>query len=901
MSFVYVAVGIISLILLQMLRGMLSLEFIRYAPQPVDEPDANSFGGLDLIDAKTDALAALGFTGPAWISPGEESAISVGLYAYAVYCNEDDQVVAWTGPTIEIAQPHQLLTYYSTLLADGRYAVTQVSDPFFDVVADPMTPAQVIPAADEQAEVAAHLQFVRDLGVPVAHSTSLEGVLQFAGAHLTGVRQRLIERKLIREVNGVARPSLRFAFRMIKAMFSRPKSTEQSLAVPASRLPYFADLIERGKERAPAQGMQWLLMLISGFLFIVIGWPLLGLDLTLILLVVIAFHEAGHWLAMRLYGYGNPHITLLPLLGGVTIGHENEPNAARRAWVALAGPLPGIVLGWAMLVAVALSGDFNLVGWELLAIAILLVVNYLNVLPIPPLDGHHVVQAILPPRWVAVQIVLIVIGVAAGAYLAYLLEFWAIAFIAGLQLLGLRSLLRTTRIVTKLAKEPLATDADPDARRVLIFDALEQQLGKADNAAKRIALANSISNRLKLVPMSWVQRTFISAVYAALLVVPVGGMIIAASERTVYDLITGSARSEISALYEELDRDFERLTAEAEGLELETLVRDLATDLPLVPASEEAIEALRRRIGTLPADLESFYRLTDGRLEGLAIGPTADVRRIDPALYTEGELQHFLVDGELPFWNAESSDVFITQPAMQRWWQLGSGTDQMDYTFLDPAAAPGEFSLFLVGESDYAAYPSLTALLRQRWAGKRYFEISEVKREQTQAILEDRLRDKSVIDLMQEFPEPSFAVRIATGNFVWQKGATAEELAALAESIGQSLPGDLVAAWSLTNGHAPSGLLPTASVKPASAAVEYSTERATEIARASGLSESSFDGCWAVGGNEVFHEESEPELHAMTFWCPNAPQAHRFIDLSTRTTADSYTTVLRRRAAQVAW
>src|SRR4029079_2499165 len=111
-----------------------------------------------------------------------------------------------------------------------------------------------------------------------------------------------------------------------------------------------------------------------------------------ILLVVIGIHELGHYLAMRAFGYRNVHMLALPLIGGVTIGQEANPSASKRAWMSLMGPLPGIVIGWLLMFATpALASVPELAAWVGDAWPLFLVINYLNLLPIPPLDGARVV------------------------------------------------------------------------------------------------------------------------------------------------------------------------------------------------------------------------------------------------------------------------------------------------------------------------------------------------------------------------------------------------------------------------------------------------------------------------------------------------------------------------------
>ena len=177
MSWIYVIVGILCLVALQFLRGALSMAFPRYSARPIQRPDEASFGGLELIEAKTESLAALGFAGPAWVGADPDVAEASGVNAHAVFRNAETGVVAWLGPTIEPAHPNSLLTYYTTLLTDGRFAVTQVSDPYFAAVDDPKTPAQTIEGSDETTEIEAHEAFVASLGVPVLRSIQVTCVL----------------------------------------------------------------------------------------------------------------------------------------------------------------------------------------------------------------------------------------------------------------------------------------------------------------------------------------------------------------------------------------------------------------------------------------------------------------------------------------------------------------------------------------------------------------------------------------------------------------------------------------------------------------------------------------------------------------------------------------------------
>lgn len=107
-------------------------------------------------------------------------------------------------------------------------------------------------------------------------------------------------------------------------------------------------------------------------------------------------------------------LTLL-LLGGFIFGWAKAvPVTAKNfkhprrdmAWVAMAGPASNLVMaiGWALIakLGVMLQASSPDIGLFLLysgvaGISINLILLVLNLLPIPPLDGSHVLSALLPP------------------------------------------------------------------------------------------------------------------------------------------------------------------------------------------------------------------------------------------------------------------------------------------------------------------------------------------------------------------------------------------------------------------------------------------------------------------------------------------------------------------------
>ncbi|MDJ0750953.1 MAG: M50 family metallopeptidase [Woeseiaceae bacterium] len=894
MSWIYVIVGILCLIALQFLRSALSVSFPSYAVKPMRPPDETSFGGLDLIGAKTEALTALGFSGPAWVAADPGAAEASGVSGHAVFRNAKTGVVAWVGPTIELAHPNSLLTYYTSLLSDGRFAVTQVSDPYFTVVEDPKTPAQTIAGSDEAAEIEAHTAFVSDLGEPAARSTPRQDVIGFAGEHMNSVRQRLIESGKLRESQGVARPSLGFALRILGKMLSRPKpAAAGDLAVPTSRLPFLADTVELHKKRAPSQEMQWLLLMISAALFVGIGWPLLGLQFTLIILAVIVFHEGGHWLAMRLYGYENPHITLLPLLGGVTIGHENDPSAAKRAWVALAGPLPGIMLGWGLLVyGMSNPSDIEFMGtWVFSAVIVLMFVNYLNILPIPPLDGAHVAQAILPPRWAGVQASVIVLGVVLGVYVAYLLDFWPLALIAALQLPAIKGMLRTARLVREYAGRcPQGSTA---ARRAWLFEKLQTKLGNPKAAAKRIGLANNILHTLSVEPMGRGQRLLVSLVYAALLVVPAALLLFVLLGAAALDQPNTGGIDYVAA-----EADYERIDAEAGQLDIHALVRDLAGASTTRPPADAGTRlAAEARLGrSLPPHVAALYDISDG-LDALGLLPVNEIEPISQDLFVSGELQYYVYEDSVYFYDEYSGEELrVALSDTAGWWNIGYDPVDLSWTFVDPNARPGEPAVFRFGDEP-GNFARLEDLLREAWSGERYAAAFEERAALAAAGQRKQLANLRAVDLLDEFRRPSLLERLITRELFLPGPASAELLDDTEARIGHRLPDDYRDVLRVHNGFSQASLLPAEEIQPASEVAEASIEYLVEVARNSGndgFAATDLESCWVIGGHmQPLPGNDAANLFASLVWCPEAPYSYRYLSTISSEFYPTFTEALR--------
>jgi Zn-dependent protease len=153
-------------------------------------------------------------------------------------------------------------------------------------------------------------------------------------------------------------------------------------------------------------------------------------------LISILVHELGHAFAARRLG-STPTITLYGL-GGLTYW---QPKANATRWhhisVALAGPGSGMLLGLVVWVSATVAGGYG-TGNVRFFVVVMLWINLgwglVNLVPVLPLDGGHVMAELLPGnrerRWrLAAKISVGIAAVAAVALFVWGLQFAAILMV----------------------------------------------------------------------------------------------------------------------------------------------------------------------------------------------------------------------------------------------------------------------------------------------------------------------------------------------------------------------------------------------------------------------------------------------------------------------------------------
>ncbi len=129
-------------------------------------------------------------------------------------------------------------------------------------------------------------------------------------------------------------------------------------------------------------------LVIYGFLF----FAIFSKDLMYIaaVLVVLLIHEFGHFFAMKAFKYTNVKLFILPLLGAYVSGKKAVVSQWQMAVIILAGPVPGIIIGFLLLLYNASHPNEKL---EMLG-NIFLYLNAINLLPFIPLDGGRLLETL---------------------------------------------------------------------------------------------------------------------------------------------------------------------------------------------------------------------------------------------------------------------------------------------------------------------------------------------------------------------------------------------------------------------------------------------------------------------------------------------------------------------------
>lgn len=144
-----------------------------------------------------------------------------------------------------------------------------------------------------------------------------------------------------------------------------------------------------------------------------------------ILILSIVFHEYGHITGMKRCGMKTKGIFLIPFMGGAAVPESDFKNRRDETYVALMGPLYGLLLTFPFLVyGVAFDSALS-IG----LVSFMALINLFNLVPINPLDGGRVLKSIAFSVNSVLGLSIMVLGIILAAFAVYHLEIWLLMFI----------------------------------------------------------------------------------------------------------------------------------------------------------------------------------------------------------------------------------------------------------------------------------------------------------------------------------------------------------------------------------------------------------------------------------------------------------------------------------------
>ncbi len=366
--------------------------------------------------------------------------------------------------------------------------------------------------------------------------------------------------------------------------------------------------IEQGTIHRPIK--PWVLG-ITLILFCVSVTPLINFQIQglLLLLATLFLHEFGHYLIMRYYGYQDTSIFFIPFFGAAAVGQKHTATVTEKFWVLMAGPLPGLLLGLGIAIAIQDQGYSWLTEWSWM----LIVLNLLNLLPILPLDGGKIASLLIFSRYPYTDILFKVFAVFVLGLLGLSGSpiWWMIAIaVASTIPLGFRS----AKLDQKLRHE-LQSQQNHTLDQLLyhIFKVIKDASAHQLNFNQRYSLAKDLLYRHREANTQWFVRLAFSLGYSFCLV---GGFVGTLQALTpdwfqtvsLYVNPQGSLKQKLRDLNVTIEQDPQNAQAYYERTQLKLRIRRLESN-PEQKAkfTQEALKDINQSIQIEPNRADAYY------------------------------------------------------------------------------------------------------------------------------------------------------------------------------------------------------------------------------------------------------------------------------------------------------
>ncbi|WP_020405645.1 site-2 protease family protein [Hahella ganghwensis] len=208
-----------------------------------------------------------------------------------------------------------------------------------------------------------------------------------------------------------------------------------------------------------------MVFLVSVLAFAAVFGVVWSPSLVIVIIGVLLFHELGHIAGMWLCGYRDLQILFIPFMGALASGKKDKPTALQKAVVSLMGPVPGIILAFVLQYLFPDSDS----QWMNQTILLLLIINYLNLLPIMPLDGGQLLNSVLFDKYPRLQFGFLIFSVGMLALGAWALSEPVLTILAVIMGYSLISQYNQAKILVGLVKTYRETgNSDEILRQIFI-------------------------------------------------------------------------------------------------------------------------------------------------------------------------------------------------------------------------------------------------------------------------------------------------------------------------------------------------------------------------------------------------------------------------------------------------
>lgn len=220
-----------------------------------------------------------------------------------------------------------------------------------------------------------------------------------------------------------------------------------------------------------------MLLGVTGLAFVWVGVPGVSSWTRMAMLVpVLLFHELGHYLAMRVFGYRNLRMFFIPGFGAAVTGRSFNVAGWKKVVVALMGPLPGILVG----TVVGLVGVVWHAKWAEQLGLMMVSLNGFNLVPVLPFDGGQVAYETLFSRHRVLDVAFRGLAVVGLLALAFALKLKYTYLVAIPIIVSLPAVWRQATVARELQKEGVrAESADGQTIPLAVVDRIVEKLRAA--------------------------------------------------------------------------------------------------------------------------------------------------------------------------------------------------------------------------------------------------------------------------------------------------------------------------------------------------------------------------------------------------------------------------------------